>query len=480
MDGYYSYGVIVPISNAILSNSIFGNTKLGIDLGDDGVTLNTPGFHSYGGPNYLQDYPVLAIATDHGGMTGILGTLSGTAGTLYTVQFFANPTSDPSGYGQGKNYIGSAMVLTDATGNAAFNLQFTSQPGAVVTATATDPNGNTSEFSADIEAVNKAVVAQNDAYRVDLNTTLTVATPGVQANDIALGDTPAVSNVVVKPAHGKVTLAADGSFTYIPTSGYTGIDTFTYKDTVYGQSATAQVTITVAPKTFVVTNTNDSGPGSLRQAILNANLATHAPPDTIQFAIPGTGPFLIQPATPLPAMSHATIVDGYSQPGSSPNTLAQGDNAVILIRLDGTNVGYNDGLLITGGGSTVEGLDVTGFFNGIHEVGDSADVIQGNFIGTDPGGISPLGNYYGIELDGSANTVGGTTAGARNVISGNSDGVLITGDANLVEGNYIGTDASGANVSNAVGNTYDGVQLYGSANTIGGVSAWSRQPHLVE
>ena len=135
----------------------------------------------------------------------------------------------------------------------------------------------------------------------------------------------------------------------------------------------------------------------------------------------------------------------------------------------------------------MQGLDITGFWygpssfgNGIHELGDSGDLIQGNFIGADPTGSSPLGSSDGVEIDGSACTIGGTAAGARNVISGNDDGIFITGDGNLVEGNYIGTDASGANVSNAVGNTYDGVQLYGSANTIGGVSAWSRQPHLVE
>ena len=133
------------------------------------------------------------------------------------------------------------------------------------------------------------MVAQNDAYRIDLNTTLTVATPGVQANDIVSKRCAAVSSVVVKPAHGKLTLAADGSFTYIPTAGYTGIDTFTYKDTAGGSVRKRTGDDHRGSQDFAVTNTSDSGPGSLRQAILDANLATSAPPDTIQFAIPGTG-----------------------------------------------------------------------------------------------------------------------------------------------------------------------------------------------
>ena len=146
-DGYGD--IVSPIDDAILSNSIYGNAKLGIDLGDDGVTPNTPG-GPHAGPNDLQNYPVLNAAATHGGLTGVVGTLNGAPATSFTVQFFANPTADPSGYGQGQNYLGSATVLTDANGNGVFNVQFKSQRGTVVSATATDPNGNTSEFSADI------------------------------------------------------------------------------------------------------------------------------------------------------------------------------------------------------------------------------------------------------------------------------------------------------------------------------------------
>ncbi len=85
--------------------------------------------------------------------------------------------------------------------------------------------------------------------------------------------------------------------------------------------------------TFMVLNTNDSGPDSLRAAIEGANAAPGA--DTISFAIPGGGVKTIAPVADLPAITGPVTIDGYTQPGSSPNTLAVGNNAVILIELEG-------------------------------------------------------------------------------------------------------------------------------------------------
>src|SRR5262249_11522480 len=152
------------------------------------------------------------------------------------------------------------------------------------------------------------------------------------------------------------------------------------------KSNVATVTITVIPKTFIVTNTSDSGPGSLRQAMLSANQATSAAPDTILFQIPGAGPFVISPLSPLPTLTHATVIDGFSQPGAIPNSLLQGDNAVYKIQLSGVNIPGADGLDIAGGGSTVDGLDITGFNNGIHLRGKGQNLVTGNQIGLDPEG----------------------------------------------------------------------------------------------
>src|SRR5262249_13049952 len=82
--------------------------------------------------------------------------------------------------------------------------------------------------------------------------------------------------------------------------------------TAQAQSARAATTI--------VTNVNDSGAGSLRQAILTANGTVNVP-DVINFNIPGTGPFTITPVTPLPMLSDPVVIDGYTEPGASANTL---------------------------------------------------------------------------------------------------------------------------------------------------------------
>ena len=89
--------------------------------------------------------------------------------------------------------------------------------------------------------------------------------------------------------------------------------------------------------TFTVTSTADSGAGSLRQAILDANAMAGA--DTIEFNIAGSGVHTIVPATDYPAFTQSVTIDGYTQPGSSANTNGPGlpDNSVHLIEIDGTN-----------------------------------------------------------------------------------------------------------------------------------------------
>jgi hypothetical protein len=132
------------IGNTISQNSIFANGGLGIDLGNTGMPTTNTNTGPNVGPNQLQNYPVLTGITGIGGMAVVSGTLNSTPGSSFTIEFFLSPTSTP---GQGKIYLGSVPV-SDASGDNVFTFPFTpSVANPYLTATATDINGNTSEFS---------------------------------------------------------------------------------------------------------------------------------------------------------------------------------------------------------------------------------------------------------------------------------------------------------------------------------------------
>jgi hypothetical protein len=211
----------------------------------------------------------------------------------------------------------------------------------------------------------------------------------------------------------------------------------------------------------VVTNTKDSGSGSLRTAIYFAfDKSTDPQPvaTTITFHIPttdagytaGTGIFRIKPTYLLPALGNGTTIDGSSQTGFTGNTNVNGPE----VALDGTNFTalggafgtFAPGLILRANNCTIKGLSIINF------------------------------NEWGIWIHqgGTGNLVGGTTAAARNIISGNAfDGVGIEDvgtTGNLVQGNYIGTDQTGAIVTP---NNNTGVDIFNGAsgNTVGGTAA---------
>ncbi|NIM48127.1 MAG: CSLREA domain-containing protein, partial [Gemmatimonadales bacterium] len=233
--------------------------------------------------------------------------------------------------------------------------------------------------------------------------------------------------------------------------------------------------------TFTVNSANDADDGacdathcSLREAI-NAASATPGG-GLIAFAIPGTGPHTIQPNSALPTPGWTVVVDGYTQPGASPNTNPpnMGTNAVLMIELDGTNAGFGaNGLNINASSSAVRGLVINRFGGAGIRLGSSGNVVEGNFLGTDVAGAIALGNGVGVEVAGPNNTIGGSTPSARNVISGQFRGISGGAMGTVVQGNLIGTDAAGTSAL-TLGNT-NGIRFDGASNTvIGGTSAAER------
>jgi uncharacterized repeat protein (TIGR01451 family) len=214
--------------------------------------------------------------------------------------------------------------------------------------------------------------------------------------------------------------------------------------------------------TFTVTTTSDGGAGSLRDAIGAANASPGA--DIIDFKI-GSGPQSIAPISPLPQVTDALTIDGTTQPGYAGSP---------IIELNGASAGQNaNGLVISAPNCTVRGLVINRFpGDGITLSNTGQDVIQGNYIGTDPTGTVALGNgQNGVSLtNGRGNTIGGTTAEARNIIVNNGlTGIAIFGgsNGNFVKGNSIGIDAAG----NLAGNNSYGVLISGArSNVIGGTT----------
>ncbi len=219
---------------------------------------------------------------------------------------------------------------------------------------------------------------------------------------------------------------------------------------------------------YLVQSTADDGStGTLRWAINQVN--ENPGLGTIDFDIPGTGVQQIALLSALPQITNPVLIDGTSEATS------QGENAgPPLIQIDGSAAGTGcNGLVLAGGQSVVQGLVISGFSGaGIVLDGGSGNLVQGNQVGTDPSGTIARPNGVGIDVLGSSsNTIGGTAAGAANLISGNQgpgiELVSSTEDstANLIAGNLIGTAAGG---SSPLGNQGSGILIQGATgNSIG-------------
>lgn len=228
--------------------------------------------------------------------------------------------------------------------------------------------------------------------------------------------------------------------------------------------------------TITVTSSADSGRGTLRQAILDANDNPGA--DIVNFNIPTTNddPVTIPITSELPTITDQLTIDGYTQSGAKTNTNATGAlNTVLKVIIDGSDLPDKPGLSIAyTDNCVISGLNIRGFDLPVFIWGNSAgNAITGNFIGTDEAGTRDATNsfanilidatYFGtinqarrVPTAITTTTIGGISAASRNLISGSGgDGIYVLGaSAITVQGNLIGTDAAG---TAALGNAGNGI-----------------------
>jgi CSLREA domain-containing protein len=274
----------------------------------------------------------------------------------------------------------------------------------------------------------------------------------------------------------------------------------------FAPAATATAaTITVTSTLDTIQNDNAC---TLREAIIAANtntasgdtsnkcMAGEVALDTIRFQIPdtdsgctGSTPKIctIALTTPLPDITGPVLIDGYTQPNASANTLATGDDATILIRVDASNISGTV-VHLTGGssGSTIMGLSMVkpggaannvGYLMAING-GSNGNTIAGNFIGVEPDGATVSTKnliFAGLEIaNSSGNTIGGPSPAARNLVAATVAGTAVAinlesiSPSNTIQGNYVDLDATG---SHGIGNANIAVNVAAGGNTVGGSGA---------
>ncbi len=265
---------------SIRGNRIFNNGGLGIDLlGIDGVNINDAG-DGDSGPNNLQNFPTLTTAKISGTDLTVNGTLNSTAGTTFNIDFYASVTADGSGHGEAERYLGSASVTTDGSGNATISALLSSVGVGVsefVTATATDSNGNTSEFSLTVAATlaNIPPVAIPDGFTVNEGSTNNLNLAG---NDTDPDDGLDLTSItlVSGPTNGTIdSINNDGTVDYTHNGSETLSDSFTYtiNDVGGNTSNTVTVSLIVTPQNDAPSITSNGGGATAAITVIEGNTA---------------------------------------------------------------------------------------------------------------------------------------------------------------------------------------------------------------
>ena len=214
---------------------------------------------------------------------------------------------------------------------------------------------------------------------------------------------------------------------------------------------------------FVVTNTNDSGAGSLRAAIDAANANPGA--DTITFAIPGAGPHTITLSSVLATLTDdGTVIDGTTQAGTQCRDLWLGSGHDLRINVRGN--GAFQGFRLAGANQTVRGLSLSGFDSAVvFEPGGSGATLHCTYLGLLADGSTNANSWTGVNVFGAGGRIGGLGSGEGNVISASNTGVRTNSGSTdtAIRGNFIGTDAAGMTTrpnSTAI-NHWNGVGTWG-------------------
>jgi hypothetical protein len=444
-------------NNLISQNAIYANSGLGIAL------------HAYG--NTFQASPVVNGFTSANGTIRVWGTMPGSPGTAYTLEFFSCSTPRSPTFYQGQQFLQTVPNVQAG----AFDLSFTGSMFAgepFICATATDVNNNTSEFSGTPMPLYIVTNTGDDGFGT-LQDAIRQANNDM--NSIIDFDIPATD-----PRH------------------------FYYKDNG-------------GPGVSLTDSHGNSLIGTTTFDDTNPNLT----PAQIEAGIPGIDPnylhtwWSFQPSSSI-AIEQPMTINGYSQPGSSPNTnsLQSSDNAVLRIQVNGDmetplydlgqppefgKLGFN----LDASHTTVKGIVFNGFdapdypsfstenplpnppehsLSYVFFDDGNANTYAGNFFGTDVSGTVAVPNGIAVLLGGNPGGIGSTVGitpqnpsyADRNVISGNSfcgvalvgAGIPPAGDSDVVAGNLIGVGSSG----NALGNGVCGIWIgYGAlSNQIGG------------
>ncbi|MCA9952139.1 MAG: right-handed parallel beta-helix repeat-containing protein [Anaerolineales bacterium] len=440
-------------------NKIYANGQRGIDLNNDGVTINDSPDNDLG-PNDLLNHPILTLAEQSGRITGTFIGPSGPA-QIFTVDVYQNDSCDSSGWGEGQQYLDQFTVSSG--GNLAFfDLVISPNPtvGKYLTLLATDPSGNTSEFGNCLQVTESIFV-------VDTTTSTDDALTGDGKCDVSGSS----SDCSLRAAVQEVNALSGGPYKIYFDLPVASI--------IRPTSSNIIPTITTPVIIDAVTNNGAAACPNNKFVTIQGNLQG-AP--TVDGLVLGAG----SDGSTIRGLAITRFTNGDAIQVDSSNNKILCNN--LGVEADGvTGNANNIGLRVLGDNNVIGGATAVdrNLVSANSSVGiylqpsaDNNDIF-GNYIGLDATGDADLGNHStGLQIDGFNNEVGSAAAGSGNVITANAgNGIFLreTGGNNTIAGNIIGLNKNGSLSAVAVsGNNNMGIYVASDDNVIGGSSAAHR------